>query len=218
MARCDGMGPVPGVIDVFLLVQPVRHELARVRLARPLFRVAERAVWLSYGAIENRTQRNQGEQHTSGQHRQRLLVRHRIGPASIVFHMGVSAHQVWLFRVRQAFARLWAMGALVRRQIGVMLRRAAEQRSAEADKVRWGRQRRCRDRRSGRNRKRVGRRDALSARAARIDGRRRWHCRRWKEQQGFACRLSGRVGCDGDSSTSSRKPACTSNASTPPTR
>jgi len=125
----------PGVIDTFLLVQTVWHELTRVPLVRPLFWVAERAVWLAYGAVENRTQRNQWEQHTSGQHRQRLLVRHRIGPASIVFHMGVSAHQIWLFLVRQAFARFWAMGAPVWHQIGIILWGAAEQTLTKANDV-----------------------------------------------------------------------------------
>src|ERR1700733_10445098 len=115
----------PGVIDMFLFVQAVWHELAWGPLIWPLFGVAKGAAWLAYGAIENRTQRNQWEKHTSGQHRQRLLVRHRIGPAGVVLHMGRHVHRVWLFLVRQAFARLWAMGALIWRQIGIMLRRAA---------------------------------------------------------------------------------------------
>ena len=187
--RCSVLA-VPIVIDMFLFVQPVRHELSWVPLTWPLVGVAKGAVGLAYGAIENRPQRNQWKQHASGQHRQRLLVRHRIGPAGIVLHMRRYAHQVRLFLVRQAFARLWAMGALVRRQIGIMLRRATKQRLTEAGKTRWRRQRRCRDRRrgNGRNSKRVGRRNSLSARAARIDGRRRWRCRRRKEQQGLACR------------------------------
>src|ERR1700744_2585935 len=114
---------VPGIQLAFLIPRVVWHELAWVSLTWPLFGVAKGAVGLAYGAIENRTQRNQREQHPSGQHWQRLLVRHRIGPAGVVLHVRWCAHQVWLFLVRQAFARLWATGALVWRQIGIMLRR-----------------------------------------------------------------------------------------------
>jgi hypothetical protein len=51
--------------------------------------------------------------------------------------MGLPVHQVGQVIVRQTFARLVATGALVRRQAGVILRRAAEQALAEGSKAGW---------------------------------------------------------------------------------